>query len=80
MLKRRVSALAASFAASGLRGERIGLMLPNSIDLVCCYLPCFRAGAVAAPVRHSFFGPTPNCFLQILEHACGPGRVHAHLR
>ncbi|MCI0466555.1 MAG: acyl--CoA ligase [Beijerinckiaceae bacterium] len=57
MLERRVSALAASFAASGLTGERIGLMLPNSIDLVCCYLACFRAGAIAAPVSHNYAAP-----------------------
>jgi acyl-CoA synthetase (AMP-forming)/AMP-acid ligase II len=33
-LERRVSALAARFSAFGLAGERVGLTLPNSIDLV----------------------------------------------
>jgi acyl-CoA synthetase (AMP-forming)/AMP-acid ligase II len=33
-LEQRVSALAGSFKVSGLSGERVGLMLPNSIELV----------------------------------------------
>jgi long-chain acyl-CoA synthetase len=56
-LERRVSALAARFARSGLAGERIGLILPNGAALVCCYLACFRAGAVAVPVSPSYAAP-----------------------
>jgi long-chain acyl-CoA synthetase len=57
VLERRVSALASRFAASGLAGERVGLMLPNSMELVCCYLACFRIGAVAAPISDHYAAP-----------------------
>ncbi|MCI0467966.1 MAG: acyl--CoA ligase [Beijerinckiaceae bacterium] len=57
MIEQRVSALAARFAASRLGGERIGLILPNSVELVCCYLACFRMGAIAAPLSHNYAPP-----------------------
>lgn len=56
-LERRVSALAGHFANAGLAGERVGLMLQNSVDLVCCYLACFRVGAVAAAISDAYAAP-----------------------
>jgi long-chain acyl-CoA synthetase len=56
-LERRVNACARGLSKAGLVGERVGLMLPNSIELVCWYLACFCIGAVAAPISSSYAGP-----------------------
>jgi long-chain acyl-CoA synthetase len=66
-LERRVSALAARFSAFGLAGERVGLTLPNSIDLVCCYLACFRIGAVAVPISDHYAAPELARALSVTE-------------
>ena len=44
--------LAAAFAAGGLAGERLALLLPNGIELVACYLGCWRAGVTAVPFEY----------------------------
>jgi acyl-CoA synthetase (AMP-forming)/AMP-acid ligase II len=66
-LERGVSALAARFSAFGLAGERVGLTLPNSIDLVCCYLACFRIGAVAVPISDHYAAPELASGLDVME-------------
>jgi acetyl-CoA synthetase len=65
-----VSALAARFAAFGLSGERIGLMLPNSIELVCSYLASFRIGAVAVPISDTYAAPELARALSVAEPKC----------
>ena len=44
--------LAAAFADAGLAGERVATLLPNSIELIACYLACWRAGAIAVPFEY----------------------------
>lgn len=47
----RVDALAAGYAARGLRaGHRLGLSAPNSLNFVVAYLAALRAGLVAVPL------------------------------
>lgn len=43
---------ASSFAAAGLAGERIATLLPNSIELLICYLGCWAAGAILVPFEY----------------------------
>lgn len=45
-LERRV---ATALFDAGLAGERVAFLLPNSIELVACYLGCWRAGVTAVP-------------------------------
>jgi long-chain acyl-CoA synthetase len=56
-LDRSVSRLATALHADGLAGERVALMLPNGLEVVCCYLACFRAGAVATPLNYRYAAP-----------------------
>jgi long-chain acyl-CoA synthetase len=56
-LEQTVSKLAALFDSYGLAGERVALMLPNSLEILCCYLACFRMGAVATPVNYRYAPP-----------------------
>jgi long-chain acyl-CoA synthetase len=48
-LERRI---ATSLHAAGLAGERVALLLPNSVELVACYLGCWRAGVTAVPFEY----------------------------
>lgn len=56
-LEQTVSKLAAVFHSYGLAGERVALMLPNSLEILCCYLACFRMGAIATPVNYRYAPP-----------------------
>jgi len=44
--------IAASLHAASLAGERVAFLLPNSIELIACYLGCWRAGATAVPFEY----------------------------
>lgn len=48
-LERRV---ATSLADAGLAGERVAFLLPNGIELLACYLGCWRAGVTAVPFEY----------------------------
>lgn len=48
-LERRI---ATSLHDAGLAGERVAFLLPNSIELVACYLGCWRAGVTAVPFEY----------------------------
>ncbi|MCW2811765.1 MAG: putative fatty-acid--CoA ligase [Friedmanniella sp.] len=51
-LDERVSAVASGLAARGLvAGHRVGLLGPNSVELVVAYLAVLRAGFVAVPLN-----------------------------
>jgi long-chain acyl-CoA synthetase len=56
-LDRTVAALAAVLRVERLAGERVALMLPNGLEVVCCYLACFRAGAIATPFNYRYAAP-----------------------
>jgi acyl-CoA synthetase (AMP-forming)/AMP-acid ligase II len=38
-------------------GDRIGIMLPNSVEWVVACLACVRAGGIAVPISHEAAGP-----------------------
>ena len=44
--------LATAFAGAGLAGERIATLLPNSPELLACYLGCWRSAAIAVPFEY----------------------------
>lgn len=52
-----VDRVAAAMHHDRLPGERVAIMLPNSPDLVVCYLACFAAGAVATPLNNRYAPP-----------------------
>lgn len=53
-LSQRVSALSYGLSQRGIGpGDRIALHLLNGLDLVSCYLACFRIGAVAVPIHNA---------------------------
>lgn len=56
-LDQTVSKLADLFQSEGLAGERVALMLPNGLEILSCYLACFRMGAVATPVNYRYAPP-----------------------
>jgi len=56
-LEQTVSRLADLFHSQGLAGERVALMLPNGLEVLCCYLACFRVGAVATPMNYRYAPP-----------------------
>ncbi|ULE35279.1 class I adenylate-forming enzyme family protein [Mycobacterium sp. IDR2000157661] len=45
-------------------GERVALMLPNGVELVVCYLACFRSGAVATPLNNRYAAPEVEAALR----------------
>lgn len=47
--ERRVATV---LADAGLAGERVAFLLPNSIELIACYLGCWRAGVTAVPFEY----------------------------
>jgi long-chain acyl-CoA synthetase len=50
-----VSALAAGLVARGLSsGDRVGLLLPNSVDFAVAYFGVLRAGLVALPLNTAY--------------------------
>ncbi|MFM8291239.1 MAG: transposase [Planctomycetia bacterium] len=58
-LERLASRLASGLAATGLEeGDRVALLLPNCLELVVCYLACFRMRLVA--VRSAVAGVTSD--------------------
>ena len=48
-IERRVAVL---LADAGLAGERVAFLLPNSVELLACYLGCWRAGVTAVPFEY----------------------------
>ncbi|MEW6269940.1 MAG: class I adenylate-forming enzyme family protein [Thermodesulfobacteriota bacterium] len=44
--------LATALADAGLAGERLATLLPNGIELVVCYLACWRAGVTMVPFEY----------------------------
>ena len=64
-LERRI---ATALCDAGLAGERVAFLLPNSIELVACYLGCWRAGVTAVPFEYVDAPP---------EIACGLGDSEA---
>jgi long-chain acyl-CoA synthetase len=57
-LDREVGAVAATLAARGLSaGDRVGILLPNSVDFASAYFGALRAGLVALPLNTAFTEP-----------------------
>ncbi len=48
-LERRIST---ALHDAGLAGERVAFLLPNGVELVACYLACWRAGVTAVPFEY----------------------------
>ncbi|WP_233838921.1 class I adenylate-forming enzyme family protein [Paraburkholderia sp. ZP32-5] len=66
-LDRRTDALAAALLATGLeRGDRICLMLPNSLEHVLLFFACIKAGLVQVPVNVKHTGASLQF---LLEHS-----------
>ena len=54
-LERLTSRLSSGLAAMGLEeGDRVALLLPNSLESVICYLACFRMRLVAVPLDYQY--------------------------
>ncbi|MFM7290160.1 MAG: AMP-binding protein [Planctomycetia bacterium] len=54
-LERLTARLASGLAACGLEeGDRVGLLLPNSLEAVVCSLACFRMRLVAVPPDYQY--------------------------
>jgi long-chain acyl-CoA synthetase len=54
-LERLTSRLASGLAAMGLEeGDRVALLLPNSLEAVVCYLACFRMRLVIVPLDYQY--------------------------
>lgn len=54
-LDRLAARLASGLAAMGLEeGDRVALLLPNSLELVVCYLACFRMRFVVVPIDYQY--------------------------
>ncbi|GEM_PF-1685097 len=50
-LEEKSSLLAAHFQQAALQNERIAVLLPNSFELICIYLACFKSGAILVPLE-----------------------------
>lgn len=48
-LERRI---ATALHDAGLAGERVAFLLPNGVELVACYVGCWRAGVTAVPFEY----------------------------
>lgn len=35
-------------------GDRLAFLLPNSVELIACYLACFRTGIIAVPINYRY--------------------------
>ncbi|WP_229674649.1 class I adenylate-forming enzyme family protein [Nakamurella endophytica] len=69
--------VAAAWRADGLRpGDRVGLFLPNCVELVVGFLAAFRAGLVAVPVNTRYEGAQVR---YVLDRA-GAAAVVVHRR
>ncbi len=54
-LERLASRLASGLAAMGLEeGDRVALLLPNSLAAIACYLACFRMRLVIVPLDYQY--------------------------
>ena len=61
-LERMVSRLASGLVAAGLEeGDRVAVLLPNSLELVACYLACFRMQFVMVPINY-FYQPIQTSY------------------
>jgi long-chain acyl-CoA synthetase len=57
-LDRQVDALAGALRSQGLRtGDRVGLLLPNSVEFATTYFAVLRAGLVALPLNTAYTKP-----------------------
>src|SRR3954454_17080919 len=57
-LDREVGAIAGALLARGLaRRDRVGILLPNSVDFAVAYFGVLRAGLVALPLNTAYTGP-----------------------
>jgi acyl-CoA synthetase (AMP-forming)/AMP-acid ligase II len=57
-LEEATARLAAHFQASGVEpGDRVAILLPNSVEWVVSCLACVRAGGLAVPISHEASGP-----------------------
>ena len=54
-LERLTSRLSSGLAAMGLEeGDRVAVLLPNSLESVVCYLACFRMRLVVVPLDYQY--------------------------
>lgn len=54
-LERAAARLASGLAAMGLEeGDRVALLLPNCLEVVVCYLACFRMRLVTVPLDYQY--------------------------
>jgi long-chain acyl-CoA synthetase len=54
-LERMASRLASGLAAIGLEaGDRVALLLPNRLEVIVCYLACFRMRLVVVPIDYEY--------------------------
>ena len=51
LLEEKSSLLAAYFQQEKLQNERIAVLLPNSFELICIYLACFKSGVIFVPLE-----------------------------
>src|SRR3954470_15670693 len=57
-LDREVGALAAALRSRGLNeGDRVGILLPNSVEFATTYFAVRRAGLVALPLNTAYTAP-----------------------
>src|SRR3954471_1511576 len=57
-LDREVGALAAALRSRGLNdGDRVGILLPNSVEFATTYFAVLRAGLVALPLNTAYTAP-----------------------
>jgi long-chain acyl-CoA synthetase len=57
-LDREVDALAGSLCTRGLsQGDRVGILLPNSVEFATTYFAVLRAGLVALPLNTAYTAP-----------------------
>ena len=56
-LNKMSDALAASWLEKGCRQQRIALLLPNSVELIYCYLAALKAGVVIVPLNFRLKAP-----------------------
>jgi len=84
-LERLASRLASGLAAIGLEeGDRVAMLLPNSLESVACYLACFRMRFVIVPLDYQYhplqigyaLGHSGASIL-IVDHARIPGLEEA---
>lgn len=65
----RACAMASEFSRRGIRrGERVALLMPNSVEFAVGYFACFYLGATAVPIN-------PNLNLQDIQYILRDARI-----